>query len=276
MREYILSAFADEASQSIAGQIKAMRENEVSALEIRSVEGKNVSALDKSELERISAALSESGISVFSIGSPVGKSGITDDFSKEIERFKRVLYAAEVLNARCIRLFSFYGVDSEGKKDEALYRISEFVRVSSGYNVTLCHENEKGIFGDNEDNCLEIHRAFPSVKAVFDPANYIQCGRDTKVAWEKIAPYTEYIHVKDALSDGSIVPAGVGIGNLEFIADDFLSRGGRVFSLEPHLRVFETLSQLQSEELKFAYTYQSAEEAFKASADAFKAILQKL
>ena len=43
MEKIILSAFADEASSSVSGQIKAMTANGVSMLEARGIDGKNIS-----------------------------------------------------------------------------------------------------------------------------------------------------------------------------------------------------------------------------------------
>ncbi|MFQ8953990.1 MAG: hypothetical protein ACLR56_13935 [Oscillospiraceae bacterium] len=59
------------------------------------------------------------------------------------------------------------------------------------------------------------------MKAIFDPANYVQCGVDTLQAWELLKGYVKYLHIKDALADGSVVPAGKGIGNVKFVLDEF-------------------------------------------------------
>lgn len=93
-------------------------------------------------------------------------------------------------------------------------RLERFLEASAGSGVTLCHENEKGIYGDTAARCADIHQTLPAFKAVFDPANFIQCGQDTAEAWERLSPYVEYLHIKDALSDGTVVPAGKGIGRI--------------------------------------------------------------
>ena len=77
--------------------------------------------------------------------------------------------------------------------------------------------------------------ALPQLRAVFDPANFIQCGQDTKPAWELLSPYVEYMHIKDALPDGSVVPAGKGAGELPFLLSQYK---GEVLTVEPHLSVF--------------------------------------
>ena len=153
-----LAAFADEASSNFDEQIKAMERNGVDMLEVRGVDGENVAKISSVKAKEIKRKLDDAGLSVWSVGSPVGKTKIQDDFSFEAEQFKRVLETAYITQAKCIRLFSFY-------------------------DIVLCHENEKGIYGDVASRCLEIHRAIPEIKAVFDPANFIQSGQETLSAW---------------------------------------------------------------------------------------------
>lgn len=76
MEKIIISAFADEASGSLDGQINAMLDNDVSGLEIRNVNGKNVSDLTPSEAKEIRNRLEEKGLFTYSIGSPIGKISI--------------------------------------------------------------------------------------------------------------------------------------------------------------------------------------------------------
>ena len=72
--------------------------------------------------------------------------------------------------------------------------------------MELYHENEKDIFGENAENCLALHEAFPRLRAVFDPANFVQCGQDTMAGWQLLKEHIHYLHIKDALEDGSGLP----------------------------------------------------------------------
>ena len=82
-------------------------------------------------------------------------------------------------------------------------------------------------------------------KAVFDFANFIQCGQDPWDAYSVMKPYIEYIHVKDARkADGVIVPAGKGDGKIQEILKDLFEHGYKGFiSLEPHLTEFDGLKK---------------------------------
>ena len=266
--DFRLAAFADEASPDLAGQIQAMQENGIVLLEIRGVDGQNIDGISPAKAKVIRKMLDFAGIGVWSLGSPFGKTGINDDFAPHLEGFKRSLEIADILGARHIRLFSFYGTSDI---DTVLERLNAFIEAARDTDIILCHENEKGIYGDTAAKCLEIHRALPQLKAVFDPANFIQCGQDTREAWELLSPYVEYMHIKDALPDGSVVPAGKGAGDLPYPISQYK---GKVLTIEPHLSVFEGFDRLETEQkTKMRYTYPDSRTAFKAAADALGEII---
>ena len=267
--KFRIAAFADEASSSLDGQIRNMKENGVTLLEIRGVDGENISDISLSKASEVRERLDEAGIGVWSLGSPYGKISLEDDFDAHLRKFEHGLKLCEVLGAKHIRLFSFYG--SEGKTDEVFKRLERFLDSSKGSGIILCHENEKGIYGEKAPKCLEIHRQFPDIRAVFDPANFIQAGQDTLKAWEMLRPFIEYMHIKDALPDGSVVPAGKGTGNLPFLLSEY---DGDVVTVEPHLTVFGGLSELEREKKsRQTYAYPDQETAFKAAVDALKALI---
>lgn len=273
-------AFADEASPWISGQIEAMQENEVDGLEIRNVDKVNVSELSDQKAREVRKQLDAAGRTVWSIGSPIGKIDIEkDDFGLHTEKFKRTLEIAEILGAENIRLFSFFTPQEtrDDYKDQVITRLAGFLDLAQGSGITLCHENEKGIYGDTAERCLEIHRALPELRAVFDPANFVQCGVDTQNAWKLLKPYVKYLHIKDALSDGSVVPAGKGIGHVREILEDYKKSGGQWVTVEPHLSVFEGLKALEKEEEKSVvgtvYQYASNEAAFQAAVAALRELL---
>ena len=271
--KFKLAAFADEADGSIDGQIKAMKENGVSFLEIRGVDCQNIADITKEKAKEVRSKLDEAGLAVWSLGSPFGKININDDFEPHLEKFKRSLENAQILGAKKLRLFSFYGTSQEPEKywDKVMKQLQAFVAAASGSGITLCHENEKGIYGDIANRCLDIHKAIPELKAIFDPANFIQCGQDTKEAWELLYPYVEYMHIKDAKADGRVVPAGKGIGNLPYILSQYK---GEVLTLEPHLTVFSGFEKLEAEEKsQMEYSYPSARTAFDAAVNALKELI---
>jgi len=275
-----LFAFADEASALIDGQIAAMRRNGLQGLEIRNVDGTNVSQITLEKAAEVRRKLDDAGLCCWSIGSPIGKIDIVkDDFAAHVETYLHTLEVAHVLGAENLRMFSFYipqGDDPAIYRQQVIDRLGLLAEKARGTGVTLCHENEKGIYGDLAPRCAEIHEAIPEIAAIFDPANYIQSGQETLSAWELLKAKVKYLHIKDALADGSVVPAGCGVGHVPEIVRDFASRGGSALTLEPHLTVFEGLSGLEREGEKSQvgkYVYRSSDEAFDAAASAMKALL---
>ncbi|MED9904550.1 MAG: TIM barrel protein [Lachnospiraceae bacterium] len=271
-----LAAFADEAGTDIEKQIAAMKENGISYLEIRGVDGENISKITKEKAKEVRKRLDDAGIAVWSLGSPYGKIGIEDVFAPHLDAFCHGLELAEILGARCCRMFSFYmpaGKNPADYREEVMERLGGMIEKAKGSEIVLCHENEKEIYGDIASRCLEIHQTFPELRAVFDPANFIQCGQDTKEAWELLHSYVEYMHIKDAMPNGVVVPAGRGVGNLPYLLSEYK---GNVLTLEPHLNAFIGLADLEREGDKSgsgSFRYGSDREAFDAAATALKNLI---
>lgn len=280
MKPWNIYAFADEASPMIDEQIAAMRKNNLNGLEIRNVDHVNIAEISNTKAKEVRAKMDAAGLRVWTIGSPIGKIDIEkDDFLLHTEKFKRTLELAEILGAENIRLFSFF-TPAETRDDyepQVMERLAKFCELAKGSGITLCHENEKGIFGDNPERCVKIHKALPELKAIFDPANYIQCEVETLHAWELVKPYVKYLHIKDCYADGSVVPAGKGVGHLPEILADYRSMGGDSVTIEPHLTVFDGLANLEQEGetsvVGQVYQYKSNEEAFAAAVAAFTELI---
>lgn len=268
-----LAAFADEADGRISEQINAMTANSIDYLEIRGVDGQNISNITKEKAMEVRKELDNAGLAVWSMGSPYGKIKITDEFAPHLDKFRYGLELAEILGARHIRIFSFFvpSGEEERYRDEVMHRLEKFIIAAEGSGIKLCHENEKGIYGDIAVRCEKIHKTFPQLKAVFDPANFIQCGQDTIEAWKMLAQYVEYMHIKDAMANGLVVPAGKGIGNLPYLLENYK---GSVLTLEPHLSIFDGFHKLESEEkTKIGYCYPSSRAAFDAAVNALKELI---
>lgn len=273
-------AFADEASPMIDGQVVAMRRNGLQGLEIRNVDGTNMADITVEKAREVRKKLDDAGFITWSMGSPIGKINIEkDDFAAHTEKFKHTLELANVLGAENIRLFSFYipkDKNPDDYKNEVIDRLGQFCDIAKGSGVDLCHENEKGIYGDIAVRCLELFKALPHLRGIFDPANFVQCGQDTLEAWKLLADHTKYMHIKDAMTDGKVVPAGKGAGNIPVILPDFIARGGNALTVEPHLTVFKGLEGLEreGEESQVGmFSYPDNDTAFDAACTAIKEIL---
>ncbi len=278
MSGWRLAAFADEADKTIDGQIKALTENGISLLEMRGVDGTNIADLSEADAKRAKEKLDRAGISVWSIGSPIGKIEMIDDFDGHLDKFRYTLSLAHLLGAHRMRIFSFYHTDlpiTDMLRDSVCERLSRLLEEAKGSGVILCHENEKGIYGDVATRCLELHKRLPDLRAVFDPANFAACGENVLSAWNTLRPYYEYLHVKDIDGEGTAVPAGEGVCQMAELLHCYAEAGGEVLTLEPHLAVFDGFAALEKpgEKTNIACCYGSSREAFDVAVRALNLLL---
>lgn len=275
MERFKLCAFADEADSSISGQLKALKENEIELIELRGVDGRNVADITADEARVLKKTFDSAGIKVWSVGSPIGKVDIKSPAAKEADRFKRVLETADILGAGGIRLFSFYNTDgSSSCFDEICRRLDDMTTAAMGSGIDICHENEKGIYGAAAEHCFKLHSAIPELKGVFDPANFVQCGEDTLLAWELLKPFIKYAHIKDANDCGRVVPPGEGMGHLPELLPRFAQCGIETLTLEPHLSAFVGLSELEGgSSMHVGSSFKSNREAFDFAVDALKKLI---
>lgn len=264
---WTLTGFADEISPELDEQLDTLAQESMNFMELRSVWNTNVLDLSDGELEKIRSATTERGVEISSIGSPIGKVAITDPFAPHLERFRRALHAAMVMNAPYVRVFSFFipeGKEPDLYRDEVLERMGAMASEAEGAGITLLHENEKEIYGDVPSRCLDILEGVDShaLRAAWDAANFVQCGiqHPYTEGYDSLRPYIEYVHVKDALADsGQVVPAGDGAGEIpQTLAALRASGFDGFFSLEPHLASAGTYSGFSGPEL------------FRKAAGAFK------
>lgn len=288
MANFVFSAFCDESGEdSIEGQIEACKRNGITHMELRGFGEKlNINNLSKEAAAKMKKVIESEGMTVSSIGSGYGKIEITDDFEPHFASFKNTVEVAKILGAKYIRIFSFYftkGESYEEYRSEVLRRVKAMADYAAQNGLLCCHENEKGIYGDTAERCLDLlENCGKNLRAVFDPANFIQCGVDTVKAYDLLESFVEYFHIKDAIyADGSVVPAGTGEGRvLEIITRAAKQERTIVLSLEPHLQVFEGLGALESGTLESNRTlpknaYPSHAASFKAAADAMHSLAEK-
>ena len=285
MAKFLFSAFADEASADILEQIAACKANGIDYIELRNVNGKNISNFTVEEAKELKKLLDDNGIKVSSIGSHYGKIEITDDFEPHFEAFKQTVEVAKVLETKYIRMFSFFftkGQKIEDYKDEVYRRLDAMVDYANENGILCCHENEKGIYGDITERCVELAEHYGErMGCIFDPSNYIQCGCDTLEGFKLLKDKITYMHIKDCIAEiDTVVPAGEGDGHLEEILR-MLDENEQVYflSVEPHLRVFEGLENLEPDDttanaMNKKFVYPDNQTSFVAACSAIHNIIE--
>ena len=240
---WTLSGFSDEISPDFETQCSHVSQLGLKYLELRSAWDVNVLDLDDNQLGKAKETLAAHRLSVSSIGSPIGKIFIDEDFEPHFERMRHAADVARFFNAPYIRVFSFFireESDPDDYRDEVLHRMRELAKVAEKSSVVLLHENEKDIYGDIPRRCADIVESVnsPHLKVAWDAANFVQVGvRPFTEAFSVLRPHLEYVQIKDAhLSDGEVVAAGRGDGEVvETIRELYRDGFDGFFSLEPHL-----------------------------------------
>ena len=279
MANIILSAFADEYSDSFEEQLQGLNKLGISHIEIRHVNKKNISKLTKEEVLEVKELLDRYGIKVSAIGSPLGKIRLDGDMDAHIETAKRVFEYANILGAKFVRMFSFYapaGKNVTDMKGEVFSALTRMLDAAREYGVILCHENEAKIYGDIPARCREFDYFGKEMKCVFDMGNFVLEGVDPyPKAYRLLKDRIAYFHIKDALAAGAIVPPGCGEAKIAQILAEHKEYADCDFfvSLEPHLELFSGLNALVGRSFENPYKYPDAKTAFADAAEKLKNLI---
>ena len=283
MANFIFSGFADEISENFDEQISALKKLNINMIELRGVDGKNFTTLSDEELSIVKMKLNDNNIKISALGSPIGKFTLGDNFDDHLVLFERVMDIGDFLDCKVIRMFSFYPrKDSTFAEfeSEVFEKMEILLEHAERRGFILCHENEKGIYGDSQENVKRLLEHFGGrLKAVLDCGNFVFSGFSAKDSFKNLAPYVHYLHIKDCAEDGIIVPALEGAACLkENIADanDYI-KGYLIITLEPHLMMFTGLSGLSKlDDIKHKYEFKDSFEPFQLTYNNIKKIIDKL
>ena len=129
-----ISGFSDEIDKSIVKQFEALNKLGISYFEPRGVDGKNISELTDDEVQSVKENMKKYGIKVSSIGSPIGKIFLSEDFDAHFETFKKVVKIAKELGAKYIRIFSFF--HSYDERETVIEKLNE-IRIAAAKNLLI-------------------------------------------------------------------------------------------------------------------------------------------
>ncbi len=254
----ILSGFADEASvtKSAEQQFAAMAAAGLQHYSIRFIDVgsgiKNAMALTKAELKKVAKLQADFGLSVATIGSPIGKAKLldVDDGTKNtytpFEKYlsKDVQHACDVANAlgtKLLRGFSFYhpvGTDPQDHLPQVVDQLGQIADKCESEGVVFGLEVEANLVGQTGKLLAQIHRKVrhKSLVTIFDGANLVCQGMTPDEVFEEyvaMKPGLGWIHVKDYRHSGTgriqhideaslknFVPADIGDSGHEAILRD--------------------------------------------------------
>jgi sugar phosphate isomerase/epimerase len=254
-----LTGFADEASRTMAGQIKATLDLGWTCIESRNVDGTNIHDLSDADFDRVAGQLEDSGVRINCFGSAIANWGkpITDPMDTSLAEIRRAIPRMQRLGTRLIRIMSFAVLKDRPPEDqmenERFRRLRELQKLFTDAGITPVHENCMNYGGMGWIYTLRMLEKVPGLKLVFDTGNpgftpdYTQpLPRPRQSAWEFYAHVKEhiaYVHIKDgrwndATQTNVFTFPGEGEGDVRRIVKDLLQRGyDGGFSIEPHLAV---------------------------------------
>lgn len=283
-----ISGFIDEIDIGFEKEVEVIKKLGMKYIELRSVNGTNISDLSIEKVNDIKKYLKNKNIKISCIASPIGKINIDEiDFENKFEehfkKFKHTLNIAQILEVKYVRVFSFFLKKSEKEKYQSLVleKIKKLKEEVSDLEIILLHENEKGIYGDDIESSLKLIEEIGSEKfrLIFDPANFVQVGISPLKAYEKLKKFVEYVHLKDAnFSSQENVLIGTGDGEiLELLKELKKEKYEGFLSLEPHLINFSVLQSLEQEDVnERKVQFKDGEEAFKKSLETLLEMIEKI
>lgn len=201
----IISGIADEAGAGIDAQIAAHKALGWRHIELRLVDGLNVSsALPDAAFEQVVATILDNEFRVTGFASAIGNWSrhINDDFRVDTDELKTAAKRMKRLGAKYIRTMTWKGdgVPESEWRDKSIARCKELAKFAEDNDIRLTHENCEGWGGLSAENMLELTNAVdsPNFKLLYDLGNTISHGYDPWKFFKIIRGHFDYIHIKDA------------------------------------------------------------------------------
>jgi len=240
------SGISDEAGSSIEKQIAAHKELGWDSLELRLIDGTNLTLIDDVAFEKTYEAVKAAGMSVCCFASALGNWSrpVRGDFELDLNELKTAVPRMRRFGAKYIRIMSWVQGDaSEDEwRDEAVKRLKVMAAMAADGGIVLLHENCTGWGGESPEHSLELLERVdnPALKLMYDTGNVFAHRQDPIDFVTKIKDHVLHVHIKDgALGDGDKnIYAYPGEGSC-LVSDavrllfEHGYDGG--FSIEPHL-----------------------------------------
>ena len=255
----IISGFTDEVSDDLDVQIRALKELGWKHIDLRTVDGKNVSTLSDDEFKRVHGRLVENDIEIACFGSTVANWGreVGTDLEQDLLELHTSISHMKSAGVRYLRIMSYkvaepIPLDSE-METVFIDSIRKIVEIAEDNGVICLHENCQTWGGQSYLHSLRLLEAIDSdaLRLVFDTGNPVSMRdvrggdpyyyQDPYLFFEQVKEFVDYIHIKDAVmeSDGvHYVFPGQGGGKVrEILKNVSETRPGLPISIEPHVSV---------------------------------------
>lgn len=254
----LLSGFADECAnqKTLDQQFSAFAAMGLRYFSIRFLDAgngvKNVMGIDASELETVKQKIEEYGLTVSSLGSPIGKVKLCDvddgtstpyrPFDEYIkEDVPRACELANAFGSKLIRGFSFYHPKGSSLEDhfaQATDQVGQIADICDQHGLTYGLEVEANLIGQTGELLARMHSQVnnDAMVLIFDGGNLVTMGFSADEVFEQyqfMKPGLGWLHIKDFLNPKSgkvdhvdeealkhFVPADIGDSGHEKILND--------------------------------------------------------
>ena len=195
-----LSAFADEVTESVCDQVQYLVKENIRYIEPRFINKTNILQLSADELKEVKKLFDDNNIGVSAIGSPIGKICLDEPFEKHMDSFKHAVDLCDFFQTDLIRIFSYYPPDNENifdYLDEIVERFYEKIQVIKGTAIVLAIENEKNLYCQDAEHCVELVRKInsPHARLLYDPGNFTlsnEIKNNIEVCWPLMKNFVSF------------------------------------------------------------------------------------
>jgi len=241
------SGICDEAAKTLERQCEAHRELGWNHVELRMVDGKNLSTMNENEFGVLCETLDKYGMHVSGYASKIAdwSRPITGSFDIDKNDLIQGIPRMKKLNVTGVRIMSYPNdnLSEDQWQKEAIKRIKELSIIAEDNGIILGHENCSGWGGISWQNNLILLEQVnsPALKVLFDTGNPPGYGQSTWEYYSKVKDHIYYVQIKDALhfsrdEETRYTFPGEGDGCVKSIVRDLIYAGYAGFlSIEPHL-----------------------------------------
>jgi sugar phosphate isomerase/epimerase len=239
------AGIGDEAAPDLDGQLRAVAALGWDAIELRTVDGRALSELDRAGRDRVIAAVRAAGVRVVCLDSRIGgwAGTVADPFARDLTELGALVELSGALGTRYVRVMSYPNADwpEPRWRQEVVDRLRRLADVAETAGITLLHENCAGWAATRADRALDLLDAVgsPALRLLFDVGNGVAHGYEAPGLLADLVPFVAHVHVKDAVGGGedtTYTLPGEGVARVAECLR-LLRAGGYdgVLSIEPHL-----------------------------------------
>jgi len=254
--QHTIAFVNDELKLPLAETIAFAQKNNVAALEMRSIEGRNFLALSSGEQKDAARQIADAGIEVVGLASPLlkwaapGRIGgrLGDQFGFEIgsrslgEVARETAEAVHRLGTRNVRIFSFLTHDGF-KLADLEPALDELLALAEREDLVLHVENEPVCNVRDEVDLMALMQArrHPRLKALLDIGNIYATGTVPDAGrMAALMPFVAHMHFKDFSIGAGRRHVAVGEGDVPygaFLAACLAAAPGRALTLSVETHV---------------------------------------